>query len=804
MALLDDLAMMNKRTGADMSTQISMLKAEVKDTLERLRKDMKVMKDAQSAPTKQTDLATGPADFNQDYQHVAIMLEKCRVRESEIAISMILLDSTCFDQMKFRHAKIPDVHPQTFDWVFAAKFKSWAESPDPIFWISGKPGSGKSTLMKHIVDNDRTPTMLAEWSGMHNLAIASYFFWVNGTAIQRSQEGLLRALLYDVLCQSPSMIKHAFPEAWMAVRDRLTSSIEWRAPPWTREDLLNAFNRLSTLDNMDTKLCIFIDGLDEYDGDHEDLIQTVQHLKKLGVKLCIASRPWNVFEDAFGSDIEKKIYMQELNMPDMKRFVKDRLRSHPNFRRLTDHQASEITTEIVDKSQGVFLWVYLVVRSLLEGLRNQDSLKLLRKRLRAFPSDLDEFFRHMFQSLDPIYRTHLSHMFQIALTAARPLSPIAYWFLDRIEDDPNMDLDMPVQPHSRQDAADKIREVTVRVNGRSKGLLEVGLTRASVLHYRKEALEMLFSSDSAVEASVDFLHRTVKDFLLIPETQQILADWQEPDFRPNLTICKITLAEFKYTTPLPRSLYNILSLKPTVKEFLRSARCYEHNNNESPIVYVDGFEQAIAKQPHLKDSMWHIWDCSSFLQLVIIHDLKLYITAKLTQSTFTNVQRYALLLFMARRKTFWDDSDGSSNHMRQSVEMMAVILKSAHDQIVDATLHRLLEARLLRLRQREFDDNVYALLQHAVIDKNTREEIRAARVCERCSVECSSDLIPEEASVENFVVSQPLFGKSTNVKTGQEKGLINPSMAKSEKHSISSSRRTSLRGSFKKMLKKLT
>jgi hypothetical protein len=344
--------------------------------------------------------------------------------------------------------------------------------------------------------------------------------------------------------------------------------------------------------------------------------------------LCIASRPWNVFEDAFGSDIEKKIYMQELNTPDMERYVNNRLRSHPNFARLANHEANEITTEIVEKSQGVFLWVHLVVRSLLEGLRNQDSLKLLRKRLRAFPSDLNEFFRHIFDSLDPIYCTHLAHMFQVALVASRPLSPIAYWYLDRIEDDPNMALATPVKSCSSEDVAEKIREVSVRVNGRSKGLLEVGLNHAVGSYKHEEALDIHFYDNYSVEASVDFLHRTVRHFLMITEMQNILSAWQDRDFQPNLAICKVMLAEYKYSALMPRSLDNGATLEPIVREFLLSARKYEESMKQSPIVYIDRFEQAFTKQPYSADDLWRVWDCCSFLELVITYNLKLYVAAK--------------------------------------------------------------------------------------------------------------------------------------------------------------------------------
>jgi hypothetical protein len=42
---------------------------------------------------------------------------------------------------------------------------NWMSSGAGIFHISGKLGSGKSTLMKYLCDHDRTKSLLKEWTG---------------------------------------------------------------------------------------------------------------------------------------------------------------------------------------------------------------------------------------------------------------------------------------------------------------------------------------------------------------------------------------------------------------------------------------------------------------------------------------------------------------------------------------------------------------------------------------------------------------------------------------------------------------
>ncbi|KAF2025854.1 hypothetical protein EK21DRAFT_75470, partial [Setomelanomma holmii] len=274
----------------------------------------------------------------------------------------------------------------------------------------------------------------------------------------------------------------------------------------TQSILLEALERLSSATNLTTKFYIFVARLDNYDGNHDGLVHTVHHLKKVGMKMCVASQPWNVFEDAFGADDTRKLYLQDLNKENMQRHVNHKLRNHGNFPRIDPVQANGIIGEIVGRSQGVFLWVRLVVRSLAEGLRNCDSMKLLQQ----FPSDLDDFFRHMFSSLEIIHRPHLTHMYRVALAAGEPLSPVAYWFLDEIEDHPNQAIRLSKRDLRAMNALQVAEEMTIRINGRSKGLLElVQKTDFEPNPVRQRKV--------IIEARVDFLHRTVKDFITTTE-----------------------------------------------------------------------------------------------------------------------------------------------------------------------------------------------------------------------------------------------------------------------------------------------
>lgn len=79
----------------------------------------------------------------------------------EYSAEQRILDCLRFETMEDRHVSIQSAHEKTFSWIFKEgldaaasqphmSFVKWLESDHNLFWVSGKPGSGKSTLMKYL------------------------------------------------------------------------------------------------------------------------------------------------------------------------------------------------------------------------------------------------------------------------------------------------------------------------------------------------------------------------------------------------------------------------------------------------------------------------------------------------------------------------------------------------------------------------------------------------------------------------------------------------------------------------------
>jgi hypothetical protein len=60
--------------------------------------------------------------------------------------------------------------------------------------------------------------------------------------------------------------------------------------------------------------------------------------------------------------------------------------------------------EIAGKSDGVFLWVSLILKVLEDGLFSGDRLRQLEEKIDSLPTKLEDLFSHLFVFINPIER----------------------------------------------------------------------------------------------------------------------------------------------------------------------------------------------------------------------------------------------------------------------------------------------------------------------------------------------------------------------------------------------------------------
>lgn len=285
----------------------------------------------------------------------------------------ILLESLNFVSRPYRHENIPVAHASTFEWIFPghgshmvqndqksleqSRFVNWLQSGSGTFWVFGKAGAGKSTLMKFIASHHKTRIALKEWAGPKNVVMATHYFWSTGTAMQKSLKGLLQELLYDILCCCPELAPDIFPDRWR--RTKSTASLSDNH--WSADELHEGLRLLARHHSMPVKCCFFIDGLGEFDGDHYKLCELLKELSlSANLKCCVSSRPWNVFEDAFASDQSTKLCVHDLTIQDIWNYTESRLTGFPRWKEtcISNERSTEFISDITERAQGVFLWFF--------------------------------------------------------------------------------------------------------------------------------------------------------------------------------------------------------------------------------------------------------------------------------------------------------------------------------------------------------------------------------------------------------------------------------------------------------------
>lgn len=564
--------------------------------------------------------------------------ERGRAFEKELAI----LQSLRFDNLFRRRNDIQEAHSHTFTWVHRPDlhFAEWLETGDGVYWVTGDAGSGKSTLMKYLESHSTTRDALREWAGSKTLVTAGFYFWISGSPLQRSQEGLLRSLLFEIFRQCPAAISEACLSRWGA-----NANTPWDLSdlqrPWDRHELLQTLRHLS-LHSTTSKFCFFIDGLDEYKTDAKSQVyrddSTASHIADIialmnsladmkDIKLCISSRPWPMFERAFGQEESRKLSVNNENLPDIGRYVRDRFKQSPVF---SDDEAdpvglSNLIESVVENSRGVFLWVFLVTESLLRGLDNEDRIAELRQRLDATPKTLQGFYDRMLDNIDDPYREQAAQILQVALASDEPLSICIY---SMIGDDTSGALAAEPKAWIPSECQALLRTATHRLKVRCPDLLNVHCQPDPPPVDSAEDLELY---------RVDFLHRTVRDFLSLDEVQNRLAQMMGSDFDSWSFICQATLMHLKAfrwenvgwakgSSGTNQPLFIVAG------RILRGAWIAEQTSGEAQTDLLDGLHRVVA--PYLRSNQ-QPQSSQLFLELAMQHALHHYIEAKLPAALYS-------------------------------------------------------------------------------------------------------------------------------------------------------------------------
>ena len=378
---------------------------------------------------------------------------------------------------------------QTVQWIWDSSFDSWVSEDGGIFWICGKPASGKSTLMEHIARDKQLQNSLRRsiddgWTVVHHFFFE--FEFNDEKDLRNNFEGFLRSLLYQLTENLKAVNvpgvepKHGW--SLQALKERLRDIVKQHPSP----------------------ICILLDGLDEYQGDKWDLADFLLTMANPRVKLCVASRPDLVFNSKFKQ--LPTIKMQEWNASAIDKMVNLRISRDMTASGFYNYEeVVELAKEISKKAQGVFLWARFAIDELRDGWSERLEPEKLRKRLENVPEKLEDIYARIFRRLDPEQRQQAAHMLRLVLYAKRTLTLRELYVATAYAASGK-------EPLVKQLSARDMRDFEIRIFAVTRGVLEVspirGLCTDRVFPDFKPP-----PSQGSDGIFVNVIHRTVRTYL---------------------------------------------------------------------------------------------------------------------------------------------------------------------------------------------------------------------------------------------------------------------------------------------------
>ena len=293
---------------------------------------------------------------------------------------------------------IEDHTEGTCEWILdSQEIDSWLRpsGSEPMFWIRGAPGVGKTVLAKYVyrqlsglVLGDASPPITKKFQCASAICknqpgsfqVLAYFLG-SGNPMRNKGLSMLQSLLYQVLSTNQNLFQYVYNKQLF----RQTQ----------RGDFGQYMSLLRTVlqDASLSGTVIVLDALDECEEVSRSLL--IQHLVAIAsqsrVKVLVTSQSQSPVK------IEPSIKMH-LDHPnenvdrDINQYLRTATKDLARKRKLSAQLETEVTSKLSKSRQKSFLWIQLALQSITKATT---TVSVLRNKLECLPSSLSGFYSEM-------------------------------------------------------------------------------------------------------------------------------------------------------------------------------------------------------------------------------------------------------------------------------------------------------------------------------------------------------------------------------------------------------------------------
>lgn len=258
-------------------------------------------------------------------------------------------------------------------------YNGWKPRPDSILWLSGRPGTGKTTLCSAIIED-----LMVQ---RHDESLLAFFYFKFDQPGKDSLVSLLKSLLQQFAVQ------------WSSAVDILKVSYRNHGNGLLSPQHNVLMNTLKKIVESAPFTYIVLDALDEC-KERDDLLEFLYQLSewRLGkLNVLVTSRPEQAIKDSLVPLVTFSAELSGASVnDDILLFIRDRLEHDATIKRWPQSLKDYAETILVQGAQGMFRWVSCQLIALHQCL----SPFMVKQTLNSLPKTLDKTYEHILLSID--------------------------------------------------------------------------------------------------------------------------------------------------------------------------------------------------------------------------------------------------------------------------------------------------------------------------------------------------------------------------------------------------------------------